>query len=257
MKNNDINLSAVVLVKDEEEKIVDCIDSLKFADEVIIIDDFSEDRTIELVERFDVKVYKRKLDDDFAEQRNFGLKKAFGKWVLFIDADERVGKNLRDEIIQAINNPLLNIMGYYIRRQDFFMGKDLKHGETASVKLLRLARKNAGKWERKVHETWQISGKTALLNYAIKHHSHTSLREFISSINKFSSLHAQVNFEEGKKSNVFKIIFWPIGHFIKNWIFRIGFADGTQGFIMALVMALHSFLAWSKLFLLQNSQIKR
>jgi glycosyltransferase involved in cell wall biosynthesis len=247
-----MNLSAVILTKDEENNIKECIDCLDFCDEVIVVDDSSSDKTTGLAEKLDAKVYKRKLGDNFAAQRNFGLKKATGTWVLFIDADERVTEDLRNEIVQMTNDPLVNYLGFYLKRVDYIWGKRLKHGETANIKLLRLARRKAGKWRRRVHEVWDIEGRTRELKNPLIHYPHPTLADFITSVNIMSNLHAKANLEEGKKSSLVKIIIWPIGKFASNFILKVGFLDGIQGFIVALVMSFHSYLAWSKLWFLQR-----
>ncbi|MGB6881814.1 MAG: glycosyltransferase family 2 protein [Microgenomates group bacterium] len=247
-----MNISAVILTKNEEKNIKKCIESVSFCDEVIVIDDNSEDETIEIVKALGAKVYKRSLKGDFAGQRNFGLEKAKGKWVLFVDADERVSDNLRNEIIQIIDNPLINYLGFYLRRTDFMWGKELRYGETANVKLLRLARRKAGKWKRRVHEAWEVIGRTYELKSPLLHYPHPTLKEFFASVNAMSNLHAKANKEANKKSSLAKIIIWPTGHFVYNWILRLGFLDGIRGSVVALIMSFHSYLAWSKLWILQR-----
>ncbi len=247
-----MNLSAVILTKDEENNIKECIDCLDFCDEMIIVDDNSSDKTTDLAEKLGAKVYKRRLGDNFAAQRNFGLKKAAGKWVLFIDADERVTEDLRNEIVQMTNDPLVNYLGFYLKRADYVWGKKLKHGETGNIRLLRLARRRVGKWKRRVHEVWDVEGRTRELKNSLTHYPHPTLASFIASANNMSSLHAKANLEEGKKSSLIKIIAWPTGKFVSNFILKMGFLDGIQGFVVALVMSFHSYLAWSKLWFLQR-----
>ncbi len=247
-----MNLSAVVLTKDEEENIIDCIKCLDFCDEIIIVDDNSSDETRKLAQKLGAKVYKKKLKNNFAAQRNYGLEKARGGWILFIDADERISNNLKDEIIQTINNSPTDCLGFYFRRTDYMWGKKLKHGETGNIRLLRLARRNAGSWQRLVHEVWEISGKTGEFKNPLIHYPHPTLSEFIKSVDMMSSLHAKANLEEGKKSSLLKILIWPPGHFTYNFIFKLGFLDGLRGFLVALVMSFHSYLAWSKLWFLQR-----
>jgi glycosyltransferase involved in cell wall biosynthesis len=247
-----MNLSAVILTKNEEGNIKECVGCLDFCDEVVIIDDNSSDKTTDLAKKLGAKVYKRKLGDNFAAQRNFGLSKTKGKWVLFIDADERVTEDLRNEIVQITNDPLVNYLGFYLKRVDYIWGKKLKHGETANIKLLRLARRKVGKWRRRVHEVWEVEGRTRELKNPISHYPHSTLSSFIASTNNMSSLHAKANLEEGKKSSLIKIIVWPMGKFVSNYIFKMGFLDGIQGFLVALVMSFHSYLAWSKLWFLQR-----
>lgn len=247
-----MNLSVIILTKNEENNIKECLSCLDFCDEVIVVDDNSSDKTISLARKLGAKIYERKLGDDFAAQRNFGLNKAQGKWVMFIDADERVTENLRNEIVQITNDPLVGCLGLYFKREDCLWGKKLKHGETANVKLLRLARRKVGKWRRRVHETWEIEGRTRDLKNPLSHYPHPTFTDFINSVNTMSSLHARANLEEGKKSSLVKIIIWPIGKFIHNYIIRMGLLDGIQGFIVALVMSFHSYLSWSKLWFLQR-----
>ncbi len=250
-----MKLSSVIIAKNEEEKIKDAINSVNFSDEVIVIDDFSEDATVLIAQKFGAKVFKRHLNGDFSGQRNFGLRQAQAEWVLFIDADESLTTRLKNEIIQAINDPLRNYSAYFLKRQDFFVGKKLNYGEVGGAKFIRLAKRGSGRWERGVHEKWSIDGKVGFFKNPILHYAHPTLKSFIKDVNFTSSLHAEANKKEGKKSSLFKIIFWPKFKFFTNYFLKAGFLDGTHGFVLALLMTFHSFLAWSKLWFLQkNSQ---
>jgi len=248
-----MTLSVVILTKNEEGNIKDCLESVKFADEVLVINDNSTDKTTRVARKLGAKVYKRALNNDFSAQRNFGLAKAKGKWALFLDADERVSKDLAREIVQVINDPTLSYVGLYLKRQDFLWGKRLSHGEIGAVKLLRLARRASGKWRRRVHEVWDVAGKTYTLKNPLLHYPHPSLNEFLADINRMSSLHAQANHEEGKGSSLAKIIIWPSGKFMYNFVIKVGFLDGLPGLVVSLVMSFSSFLAWGKLWLLQKT----
>jgi len=247
-----MKLSAIILTKNEEKNIKDSLVSLRFCDEIIVIDDYSSDKTTEIAKSLGSKIYKRELKADFSKQRNFGLAKASGDWVLFLDPDERISKDLSEEILDKIKNK--NINGYFFKRYDYLWGKKIKHGEIGTLRILRLAKRSAGRWARSVHEFWQINGKISTLKNPILHYPHQSLSEFISRINFFSDLHAKANFKEGKRSNLVKIIFWPIAKFIYGFFFKFGFMDGEVGFVVAIVMSMHSFLAWSKLWVYQNQK---
>ena len=244
-----MNISAIILTKNEGKNLGECIRALTFCEEIIVIDDYSSDKTVEIARGLGAKVFQRSLDGNFAAQRNFGLEKATNKWVLFIDADERVSHELKEEMEKEVPAPNNSHLGYFLKRDDYFFGKKLKFGETASVSLLRLARKSAGKWMRSVHEVWEVQGRTKTLKNPLEHYPHQSLREFINDINFHSGLHAEANHQEGKHSSLVKILFWPKLHFFKNYFLKLGFLDGTEGFVLALMMSLHSFLAWSKLWL--------
>jgi glycosyltransferase involved in cell wall biosynthesis len=239
-------ISAVVLSKNEEKNLPDCLKSLLWCDEIIVVDDYSDDKTREIARQYKAKVFLRSLKNNFAVQRNYGLNKARGKWVLFVDADEQISPELAQEIKAAIQK---KYQGFFLKRQDFFFNQPLKFGETARTRLLRLAQKGSGCWQRPVHESWQVQGRVGQLKNPLFHYSHPSLDEFLIKINYFSSLHAQALKKEGRKSGFFPIIFKPLAKFIINYFWYQSFKDGVPGLIMALMMSLHSFLAWGKLYL--------
>jgi len=245
-------ISAVILTKNEKKNIKDCIKTLSFCDEIVVVDDMSSDNTKEIALKLGAKVFERRMNKNISEQSNFGMKKASGEWILFVDADERVSKKLSEEIVKQTRECSLEINGLYIRRTDIMWGKILIHGESASVLLLRLVRKESGYWKRRVHQKFIIKGKTSVLENCLYHYPHQSVSEFIMSVNRWSLWHALANYEEGKTSSTLKIVFWPILHFTKNYIFRFGFLDGIRGFIFAVMMSFHSFLAWSNLYVKQK-----
>jgi len=251
-------LSAVVLTKNEQSNLANCLSALNFCTEIIVVDDFSCDETRTVARSFGAKVYKRKLNEDFATQRNFGTKKAKYDWILFIDADERVSKKLKNEILDILKNP--KYKGYFLRRKNYWLGKQMNWGEWSETrflpkyghnKVLRLGKKRAGVWKRKVHEYWDIENTNELKNHLI-HKGHESIRDTLKSLNQQSRLHAYANIAEGKNSNLTKIIFMPTAKFFVNYFVKQGFRDGTHGFVAAIFMSFHSFLAWSQLWLKQK-----
>lgn len=255
-------ISAIVLTKDEEKNIQGCLNSLQWCDELIVVDDDSKDKTVENVQIFKcsniqnklkIKIYKRHLNNDFAGQRNFGLEKAGksfdtaqDKWILFIDADECVSPQLAVEIRDVTQKDSFN--GFFLKRRDFLWGKELKHGETAKVRLLRLAKKGQGKWQRRVHEVWKIEGRVGELKNPISHYPHQTMSEFLDHLNFHSTLHAQALRKDGIKVSLLRVICNPLAKFIQNYFLRLGFLDGVPGLIAALMMSFHSFLARAKLY---------
>jgi glycosyltransferase involved in cell wall biosynthesis len=240
-------ITAIILTKNEEERIEKCIKSLLWCDEIIIVDDYSIDKTLRIARKFKTIVYHRHLNNDFAQQRNFGLSKAGNEWVLFVDGDEIITKKLREEILSRTEKT--NCKGFYLQRRDIFLGTEMKHGETGNIKLLRLAIRNSGKWQRKVHEYWNVKGKVLELENRILHEKNENLNEFIDKLNFYSDIHARELKRERKSSNLLKVIFWPAGKFISNYFLKLGFMDGGAGFIIAVMMSFHSYLAWSKLWM--------
>lgn len=220
-----MQLSSIVIT--ENEKNLDrCLKSLSFCDEVII----------EICPKI----------EDFSICRNSALKKAKNDWVLFIDSDEEIPEELKKEIlnIDQKNN------GYYLKRRDFAFGKWLNHGETSKVKLLRLAKKSTGIWERPVHEVWRVSGSTSTLNNPINHYSHQNIVDSLKKINYYTDLEAK--YRKNEKSGFFQILFYPTAKFIKNFIINLGFLDAMPGFLIAGLMSVHSFLVRVKIWELRN-----
>lgn len=189
------------------------------------------------MKNFQTLTLSEKNITDFAEARNRLLKSAKNDWVFFVDTDEVVTKKLIKEIVDLEPK---DFDGYYIRRKIIFMGREI--GED---KVLRLGKKNAGRWERKVHETWNIRGKVGTLNNYIIHNTAGNIQSYIEKMNKYSEIHAGENMREGKRSTLFKIIFYPKGKFIQN-IFT------GRGFVFSMLQSFHSFLGWSKLWELQK-----
>lgn len=247
-------LSAIVLTKNEEKNIEECLKSVKWCDEILVIDDNSTDKTVEFAKKAGAKVFSHPLNCDFSQQRNFSLQKAIGKWVLFVDADEQVSSSLRDEIQNSIKQPMVGkqsvIDGFYFKREDKMHGKILKHGETSKVRLLRLGKRGAGEWTRPVHETWNIKGKTKELKAPLIHNPHPGISEFLEEINFYSTIRAKELYESKKKTNLFEIIFYPVGKFLKNYFISLGILDGLSGLIVAILMSFHSFLVRAKLYLI-------
>jgi glycosyltransferase involved in cell wall biosynthesis len=253
-------ITAVVLTHNNQSTIGRTLGSLLWCDERVVIDDFSTDRTLAIAKNFKTKIYKRHLCGDFAAQRNYGLSKVKGpvrnashsdvggEWVLFVDSDEVVSTKLRKEILAATASP--DIHGFFLKRQDYLFGKALKHGEVGRMKLLRLGRKGSGTWMRPVHETWNMKGITGQLSNPLYHFPHPNVAQFLDGINTYSTLNAQYLHASGVDTNVLSIIAYPTAKFFLNYIWRLGFLDGTAGIIVAIMMSFHSFLTRAKLYML-------
>ncbi|MBI2310003.1 glycosyltransferase family 2 protein [Candidatus Collierbacteria bacterium] len=228
-----MKLTAIVLIgQNDKMKAKQAIDSLSFADEIIVVK-----------EKFPI--------NDFGEVRNRALDRAKGEWVLFVDSDEKVTQQLAREIKRVIK---FSSQGYFLQRQDKFLGRWLKHGETASVKLLRLAKKNAGRWVRPVHEVWKVKGETGELKNPLLHYSHEAVEGMVEKLDRYSGMEAgyknrqMVRWLEWLKwLNCIRLISFPVGKFVLNYFFRLGFLDGMEGFIHAGMMSGHSFLVRAKL----------
>lgn len=243
-------ISAVILTKNEESNIADCLKTLGFCDEIIVVDDNSEDTTVEIAKKAKEKVFTHSLENDFSKQRNFGLEKSSGDWVFFIDADERVSDGLAYEITQRLRDPERLHVGYVMQRVDYIWGKKLKHGEVGNVRLLRLVQKKAGKWEGDVHEKLRVHGSLGTLKNPLLHYPHPTVSEFLQDINLYTSLRAKQLYKQGVKANFWSVVIYPKAKFFVNYFLKMGFLDGVAGLVIALMMSFHSFLVRGKLWLL-------
>ncbi len=242
-------ISVVVLTKNEEDNLGQCLETVKWADEIIIVDDYSTDKTEEVAQKFGAIFIKNYLHNDFGRQRNLGLEKARGEWVFFLDADERVTKELAEEIAVQINSNK-NVNGYKILRRDYLWNKQLDFGESGQIGFVRLAKKGKGCWVGKVHELWEVRGKIHKLKNQIKHYPHPDITTFLNEINFYSEIRAIELYQKKVKGSLLQIIFYPKAKFVLNYFLRGGFLDGMNGFIFALMMSFHSFLTRAKLYLL-------
>jgi len=246
-------LSVVILTHNEEKNIIDCIESVEFCDEIIVVDDDSTDRTLSLVHNLNNKkihVIQRPLNSNFAAHRNFALEKARGDWILFIDADERVGDALQKEIKNVVENS--DCDGYSILRRDSLWGRKLLHGETGNTYFVRLGKKDSGTWGGHVHEVWRIHGKVGKLTSELLHYPHPTIQEFLSEIDIYTTMRADELHQTKTVVLPRDIIMYPLGKFLVNYFFKRGYLDGTAGFVHAALMSLHSFMVRGKLFLMSS-----
>lgn len=238
-QNSKPSIAAVVLTKNEAENISGCLKSLTWCNELIVIDDLSTDGTPEIAKKFGARVFSRFSASNFASQRNFALRKATSEWVLFIDVDEKVTQNLKKEILSNLKERK-DVVGFRMKRQDIFLGRKLRFGETARVELLRLGKRDAGIWKRPVHEVWEIDGRIGELKEKLIHLPHPTITDFLSEINNYTEIESQYRKKLGRRSSLIELLTYPSAKFVKNYFFLLGFFDGLPGLVMAFMMSLHS-----------------
>lgn len=246
-----MKISAIIIAKNEENVIKKAFESISFCDEIIFVDDGSTDKTIEIAKKYTDKIYEHQSTGCVEGARQFAIDKATCNWILVIDADEEITKELRLEIQDTINQTN-NLNGYYILRKDFMWGKELKYGDTGNKKLIRLAKKDKGKWPNNIHSIWQINGHIGELKNPILHYPHPTVSEFLREINNYTDIRAKELHDQGKKTYWWEIIAYPIGKFLFIYFFKLGILDGVIGLILAIMMSFYSFLVRSKLWLIEN-----
>ncbi len=240
---NKVKISVIVLAKNEARRIGRCLASLKWANEILVIDDYSQDATVRIARQRGARVLRHHLEN-FAAQRNWALQQAKYPWVFFVDADEKVPPSLANEIVRRVQER--GAKAFAVRRQDIFQGHKLRFGENAHNSFIRLAKKNAGRWQGLVHERWRINGKVRLLKCPLEHRL-PSLAELLRKINFYTDLRAKELQQKKKTVSWFAIMLYPLAKFCRDYCFWRGFRDGTAGLVMAMLMAFHSFLVRAKL----------
>lgn len=247
----ELMITTVVLTHNSATTLADALSSVSWSDEILVIDDNSSDETLVIAKKHNARIISRAVDDDYAAQRNAGLAQAKGNWVLFLDSDETVTTELAKEL-QSVSRASLDVAGYYLAREDKLWGRVMRHGETSNVRLLRFARKSSGEWVRPVHEVWKVKGIVGTLTHPLLHSPHPNVAQFLDKISRYSTINAAYLYKQKTPSLGIHILAYPVAKFFVNYIGRLGFLDGTQGAIVAVMMSFHSFLTRAKLWLLYH-----
>lgn len=234
MNNN--KLTALVITLNEEKNIRDLMHNLDFADEIIVVDSFSTDKTLEILKEFsNVKVYQH-VFNNFSEQRNIAIDYATNDWILFIDADERISNDLRQEIqdILKLNNTK---RGYYLKRKFYFFNEPVNFSGLQSDKNLRLFQKKNAKYHGIVHEKLNFNDNVGILNNYLIHYSYAHHQHFKEKVFYYNRLKAVEKLNKGCKPNSVLAVMHPIYTFLNRYFFRLGFLDGKKGFVICKVYA--------------------
>ncbi|OGK37899.1 hypothetical protein A3F32_01755 [Candidatus Roizmanbacteria bacterium RIFCSPHIGHO2_12_FULL_42_10] len=245
-------LSIAILSKNEEENLKELLPSLSFAQEILIIDAHSYDQTVEVAKKHGARVISSS-DPSFSNRRNKAMHEARNNWVLFIDADERLSQELINEIQNVVHKN--NDFSYRIPLIDVFWGQDVKFGEVWKARtkgIMRLVKKGSGEWRGDVHEEYISHIPVLTMQYQLKHYSHASIADFLTSVNEFSTLKAKELYFNGHRATFLHIALYPCTKFLYTYFILLGFLDGAAGFVYSFMMSFHSFLVMSKLYLLQN-----
>jgi len=247
------NISAVIISKNEETNIAECLKSISWVSEIILVDAESTDKTLELAKNFTSKIFINKWKG-FVNQKKFALDQAANEWVLNIDADERVSPLLKEEIINLMDQ---DIAGYYLRRENYFLGKRIKSCGWDNDYQLRLVRKSKTQLtDRLVHEGFTVDGKTKRLKNRLIHYTFTSIEKTINKINYYSSLRAEELFGKKKKVGGFTIISHGLTAFFRYFVSLRGYKDGIHGLIISLFNSFTTFLVYMKVWELQSERKK-
>ena len=245
-------LSVAIITCDEERNLARTLASVSFADELIVVDSGSTDRTVEIAEAFGAKVFHRHWPG-FAAQKNFAIEQCSGDWILSLDADEELTPELSTQMrVLLPTNPPAD--AYFLKRRNLFLHRWIKRGGYYPDRKLRLFRRSAANFsqpphfeERPVHETIAFDGESSTLDFDLIHHAYPTLEDYLEHMDRYSTLGAELLVAQGRVSRSFMAFYWnvmlvPQLSFVKNYIIRLGFLDGREGLLLHLYHSM--YISW-------------
>lgn len=243
-----MDISAVVITLNEEKRLEPALKSLEgVASEIIIVDAYSSDGTLEIAKKYTRKVFQRKWAN-FSDQKNFGNSKASYPWILSLDADERLSPELCREIIALKNKEEPQCSGFSMPRQVFYLGKWIRHSGWYPDRKIRLFHKDKARWEGEfVHEELVIKGEVKKLKDSIHHFTYPNIKEHLNRINSFSELGAKKLYAQKKKCRWYHLLFFPFFRFVKSYVWKGGFMDGFPGLVISVLNGYAIFIRYAKL----------
>lgn len=246
-------LSAVIITFNEIDYISDCIESILFADEIIVVDSFSTDGTWEYLRSHPRITALQHPFENFTQQKSFALKQASHDWVYFLDADERVTPALQQEIIETINNKNA-ADAYWNYRSFMFKNKRLYFSGWQTDKIYRLFKKSKCEFvnDRIVHETLKVNGTEGKLKEKLIHYSYKNYEDYKGKMIRYGELRAVEEFQKGKEWTVFHQYLRPAWKFLNHYVLRLGILDGTKGITISYLNALGVYKRYSELKKLRN-----
>ena len=239
-------LSVVVVTRNEEERLRACLESVAWADEIVVVDAESEDKTVTIAREFTDQVVVRPWPG-YAAQKNVALELATGDWALSLDADEIVSAELAADIgaVLAANGPA---DGYAVPRRNIFWGRWVRHGGLYPDWQLRLFRRGSGRFVvRAVHESVSVEGRVERLAGHLEHRSYRDVGDFLARADRYATLAADEALAQGRRAGVSALLLRPLGRFLGMYVVRRGFLDGWRGFLLASLYAYYVLIRSAKI----------
>ena len=239
-------ISVIITTFNEEINIEDCIRSVLWADEILVVDSLSTDRTVELARKHPVKLLEREYFGS-AAQKNWSMDRVENDWVLILDADERLTDELSLEILQLlVEGP--QFYGYFLRRRNIVLGKVIRHSGWSTDKVIRFFHRGHGRYpDRRVHADLDIEGPTPVLRNPLLHYTFRSLDQYWEKLRNYAEWGAAQGFREGRRAGLLELAGRPIWRFFRTYVLQLGFLDGLHGLVVCGLQAFGSFLKYARL----------
>jgi len=247
-----LRLVAVVLTKDEERHLPECLDSLSWVDEVLVFDSHSQDRTVEIAREKGARVIQHPFVN-YARQRQAALEAAGGDWVFFVDADERATPELAAEVLEVVRQE--SPVGWWVPRRNIIVGRWIRHAGWYPDHQLRLMRPSRARYDltREVHELAILEGEEGHLRSELIHYNYDSWGEFLRKQGRYAPLEARVLWRQGVRARPHHLLLQPWREFRRRYIALQGYKDGLHGLLLCLFMAWYQVLVYAGLLRLERS----
>ena len=241
-----IRLSVVVVCRNEEANLARCLESVRFADDIVVADSRSTDRTTEIARQFGARTFT--IDwSGFGSAKQFAVDQAAGEWILSIDADEALSPGLADEI-RGIVASTPSCDGYDMPRLTNFLGRWIRHSGWYPDRVLRLFRKGRGQFtEATVHEALVVNGPVGHCRHDLRHYSYPTLELYFEKFNRYTTLGAEQAFARGERASVFDLTIRPAAALVKHYISKAGFLDGIEGLMISVLSSCAVLVKYAKL----------
>ncbi len=243
-------ISVAIITKNEEERLPDCLKSVSFADDIVVVDSGSTDKTVKIAKEFGCRVYPEKWKG-YGPQKNSALDKCRNEWVLLLDADERLAPGAK-EVIEKTSVP--QAAAFRFRRKNFLHGKWMKHSGYWPDWQIRLIHRTRGSFQGAIHERWVTDGPIIDLDACIEHYAFSNYSDMLKTLDEYSSVIARELYVSGKRANALSPVLHGGGMFFKIFFIEKGFLDGLDGLVTSLTKAGGSFFKYAKLLELQRGQ---
>ncbi|MEA1970691.1 MAG: glycosyltransferase family 2 protein [Thermodesulfobacteriota bacterium] len=241
-----IPLSVAIITKNEAENMPNCLGSIKFADQIVVVDSGSTDDTVKIASNFGCDVFIEKWRG-FGPQKQFAIDKCKHRWVLVLDADERIPSQTASVIADIVSKGAKDVAGYSFPRNNWFQGRWIKH-LWGGDRIVRLFRKELGRMTpAAVHESVEVSGTVKALDVPIKHFTESDLSRILLKIDHYSTLGAREAFSEGRKATIWSASFRAVLAFLQSYFLKLGVLDGAQGFTLSITDSVNKFFKYAKL----------
>ncbi len=245
-------VSVLVPTFNEEENIRDCLESVKWADEIVVVDSYSTDRTLEIARKYTDRILQHEYVNS-ASQKNWAIPQVSNEWVMIVDSDERVTPELRDEILGILENPG-EYVGFRMYRRNHFMGKPIRYCGWQSDDVLRLFMRDKGRYqEREVHADVFIEGKVGVLKNKLLHYTFKSFDQYMKKFDRYTRWASKDRAKKTPKVRWYHLTLRPLWRFFRQYILYLGVLDGKAGLIICSLAAYSVFMKYARLWADQQS----